>query len=142
MEVEFSFVGLDRVNWFPRLEETLRMMESNPDFVIDQVLPPPGSLGAGAVAMLKASFASTVGLATIVGGGASLYGVLDPRPAACEVSVQTDQVKTTMTYECRYGTPADVAAAVSKLVAESLANHIDQHGLPQKVTIRPIRPAH
>ena len=138
MEVEFSFVGLDLPGWFPRLQDTLGAMEAGPSLVVDQLLPPPGTFGADRFAKVKASLASAATLATIIGAGASLYSAVIPRPAACEVFVQTGQVNTIMTYDCKDGNPAQVAEAVSKLVAESLVKHTERHGHPQRVVIRPI----
>jgi hypothetical protein len=107
MEIEFSFVGLDRPDWFPLLQDTLGAMDSS--LVVDRLLAPPGTFGAGGVAKVKASLTSAAAIATIIGAGASLIGVLNPRPAACEVSVQTGQVNTTMTYDCKEGNPAQLA---------------------------------
>ncbi len=138
MEVEFSFVELDLAGWFPLLQNTLGAMEAGHALVVDQLLPPPGAFGAGGVAKVKASLASAVSLATIIGAGASLYSAVSPRPTACEVSVQTGQINTIMTYDCKDGNPAQLAEAVSKLLAERLVNHTERHGHPQTVVIRPI----
>jgi len=137
MEVEFSFVGLDLAGWFLLLQKTLT--EAAPDIAVDQIMPPPGAFGAVSFAKVKASLASVAGLATIIEAGASLYSAASPRLTTCEISVQTGQVKTLMTYECEKGNPTQLVEAVSNLVTESLQSHIDRHGHPQRVIIRPVR---
>lgn len=139
MEVEISFAGLDDLTgWFPLLQNALGAMGTGDAIVVNQLLPPPGTFGVGGAAIVKASLASAVGLATVIGAGSSLYSAVSPRPAACEVSVRTGQIDTVMTYDCKDGNAAQLAEAVSKLVSESLINHTAQHGHPQTVIIRPI----
>jgi len=139
MEVEVLFEGLDQADWFSHLRKTIGTMETDSAAEINQLFPPPGTFGAGRVAAVKATFVSAVGLATIVGAGASLYSAANPPPSVCEVSVQTGQSKTTMTYDCKAGNLTQMVENLSKLVAESLNTHIEQHGNPQKITIRPLR---
>ncbi len=118
MEVDVVFEGFDQADWFSLLKSALAAMESDPALVVNQLLPPPGTFGAGGVAAVKATFASVVGLATVVGAGASVYGTVSTPPVACEVSAQTGQSKTTMTYDCKAGNPTQMAEILSKLVAK------------------------
>lgn len=137
MEVEISLLGLDVTDWFAQLKATLSELEPNSSLVVEQLLPPPGSFGAGVSDTVKAVCATVVGLATIVGAGASVYSTRTPQPTACEVSFETGQIKTKMTFDCRGGNAAKLAEAFAKEMSESLANHAKQYGTPKKVVIRP-----
>lgn len=139
MDVEISLFGLDLPGWLPLLEGRLSEVQMESLIIISPVAPPPGALGAGAGAMIKASLTGTVGLATVIGAAASLYSAVNPRPTACEVSVQSGEIRTVMTYDCKDADPVRLAQAVSRLVAESLPAHVSRHGQPHKVILRPVR---
>jgi hypothetical protein len=138
MEAELSVVGLDLDNWCAII--TANLGEAGvPGLVVSQVASPPGALGAGFPEKAKVVFDTVVGLATVVAAAVALYSLDVNTPAVCQVSVQTDQATTVLTYDCKSGDPVGLTRATSKLVAESLRVHIARHGYPHKVMLRPLR---
>jgi hypothetical protein len=135
MDVEFALHGIGQNGWFPALRDTIQIANSDTEILVSRILSPPGSFAASRIELVKASFASVVGLATITGGCVAVYSALEPRPSACEFLVHTDSITTRLTFD---GDPVELTKAVADLAEKSLSDHFEAHGTPTRVSIHPI----